>query len=395
MLEDAMTQDVSSHEIVAAARALAPLIRECRNKMESQRHLSEAVVQGLADAGIFRAYYPRSLGGLEVDPLTFMEMVEELSRVDPSTGWCAMIAGDSGYFGSRLNKGVALDLFGQPPDLRGCGTVIPRGEAHIVRGGVRISGHFTFASGIKYSNWLLSNCKVFDPKGPRTTPQGMPETMMAFVPVQQAQVLDSWVVAGMCATGSHDFVVSDVFVPEERTFAPSSQPDHPGPLFHPRPMMVFLLAPCAACLLGIARGALDVFLGSVVSLSSNMSPMPLRDRSAVQLAVGQAEAMIGSARAYLFDSVSKVWGAVCDGETDLSRVITHARLAITHGMRESARAVDLLYEAAGTTAVYRSHPIERYYQDIHVAAKHWGGYASNFEMAGQSLMGLKPAGPGW
>ena len=93
--------------------------------------------------------------------------------------------------------------------------------------------------------------------------------------------------------------------------------------------------------------------------------------------------------------MGNVWNAACNGEADPSRKIAQARLAITHAIRESVRAVDLFFEAAGTTAVYRSHPIERFYRDIHVAAKHLAGQTSNIDMAGQALLGLKPAGPGW
>ena len=126
-----------------------------------------------------------------------------------------------------------------------------------------------------------------------------------------------------------------------------------------------------------------------------MSPTPLRDRPSVQTAVAQAEAAISSARAYLYTAVGNVWTAFCDGDADPGRKIAQARLAITHAIRESVRAVDLLYEASGTTAVYRSHPMERFYRDIHVAAKHVAGQTSNFDMAGQALLGLMPAGAGW
>jgi alkylation response protein AidB-like acyl-CoA dehydrogenase len=159
--------------------------------------------------------------------------------------------------------------------------------------------------------------------------------------------------------------------------------------------MVFLLAPAAACLMGIARGAMDTFVDFVSGRGTNSSPIPLRDRPAVQAAVGQAEAAIGSARAYLFNAVGNVWNAACNGEADPGRKIAKARLAITNAYRESARAVDVLFEASGTTAVYRSHPIERYHRDISVLAKHWGGQTANIDMAGQVMLGLKPAGPGW
>ena len=208
-----MHSDTSTHDVVAGAKALAPLIKEYQEEMESLRRLSDPVVQELANAGIFQAYYPRSIGGLEVSPLTLMEAIEEISRVDGSTGWCAMITGDSGILGGRLKKDVAIELFGQPPDVRIAGSLIPLGEARITDGGFRISGYFTFASGIDYANCLVCNSKVFDDDGPKFTPQGDPETVVAFVPVDQADVRDTWSVAGMCATGSHDFVVDDVFVP--------------------------------------------------------------------------------------------------------------------------------------------------------------------------------------
>ena len=390
-----MTSDTATHDIVAAAKALAPLIKESQDEMETLRRLSDPVVRGMADAGIFRAYYPRSIGGLEVSPLTFMEVVEEISRTDGSAGWCAMITGGAGIFGGRLHKHVSLELFGQPPDLRIAGTVVPLGEARIADGGFRIGGHFTFASGIDYANWLVCSCKVVDDKGPKMTPEGTPETVMTFVPVEQAVVRDTWTPVGMCATGSHDFDLQDVYVPVERSFRLFDQPDEPGPLFNPRTLLVYGWGPLGACLTGIARGAMDSFIDLVAGSGSNMSPDPLRDRPAVQSAVGQAEAAISSARAYLFDAVGNVWNASCNGETDPSRKIAQARLAIAHSCRESAKAVDLLFEAAGTTAVYRSHPIERFHRDVHVAAKHWGGNASHIDVAGQVFLGLKPAAPGW
>ena len=159
--------------------------------------------------------------------------------------------------------------------------------------------------------------------------------------------------------------------------------------------LVYFWGPFATCLLGIGRGAMDTFLESVAGSGTNMSPTPIRDRPAVHAAVGNAEAALSSARAYVYDAIGNVWKAACNGELDLSQEIAQARLAVAIASRESARAIDLLFEAAGTTAVYASHPMERYHRDIHVATKHLGGSPANFEMAGQVLLGLKPAGPGW
>ena len=390
-----MSDEKPSNDFVSASTALLPLIRESRSEMESQRRLSEAVVRGMDDAGIFKAYYPKSLGGLEVDPLTFMEVVEEISRADSSAGWCAMITGDAGNLAGRLEHKVAAKLFGQPADVRIAGSVIPRGEAHQVDGGFRISGHFTFASGIDYANWLVCHSIVFGDNGPKMTDEGVPQTVIAFLPKEEADLRETWTAAGMCATGSHDFHLHDIFVPRERTLRLADQPEETGPLFNPRTLLIFFWGPFATCLLGIGRGAMDTFLESVASSGSNMSPTPIRDRPNVHAAVGNAEAALSSARAYLYDAIGSAWQVARDGGPNLGQVIAQARLAVANASRESTKAVDLLFEAAGTTAVYPSHPMERYHRDIHVATKHLGGNASNFDMAGQVLLGLKPPGPGW
>ena len=206
---------------------------------------------------------------------------------------------------------------------------------------------------------------------------------------------DTWTAAGMGATGSHDFHLRDVFVPVARTFSLSPPPVYPGPLFNPRTFLVYAGGVLAACLLGIGRGAMDTFLESVAGYGTNMSPTLLRDRPAVHAAVGHAEASLSSARAYLFDAVQDMWKLACDGNSDPTQKIAQSPLAMVNASQESAKAVDLLFERAGTTAVFQSHPMERDHRDIHVATKQRVGNASNCDLAGQVLLGLKPAGAGW
>ena len=390
-----MSSAKTNSDFVSAAMELLPLIRESREEAESQRRLSEPVVKGMADAGIFKAFYPKSIGGLEADPLSVMNVIEEISRVDGSAGWCAMITCDAGNLGGRLPNKVAIELFGQPADVRVAGSVIPRGEARPVDGGYRVSGHYTFASGIDYANWIVCNTILFGDEGQLLSPEGIPLTRLFFLPKEEADVHETWTPAGMCATGSHDFYLHDVFISSERTLSLADQPEETGPLFNPRTTLVYFWGPFAACLLGIGRGAMDTFLESVAGSGTNMSPTPVRDRPAVHAAVGNAEAALSSARAYLYHAIGNVWNADSEGKPDLGEEIAQARLAVAIASRESARAVDLLFEAAGTTAIYPSHPMERYYRDIHVATKHLGGSPATFDMAGQVMLGLKPAGPGW
>ena len=90
-----------------------------------------------------------------------------------------------------------------------------------------------------------------------------------------------------------------------------------------------------------------------------------------------------------------MWERASRGEKDLDAAVAQARLAITHGMHEAARAVDLIFHAAGTNAVYERNPLERHFRNIHVAVQHAAGLPAHMEAAGKALLGLRPTDPGW
>jgi alkylation response protein AidB-like acyl-CoA dehydrogenase len=217
---------------------------------------------------------------------------------------------------------------------------------------------------------------------------------MFLTPSEGATIYNTWSVVGMRGTGSNDFVVKETFVPQERSLSLSEPPRETGPLYS-RGFLTAFWALNAGNALGIARGAMDAFLELAGQTGSTMSATLLRDRSAVQTTVGEAEAIISAARAYLIDAVGKAWQAAVEDSPDPSAQITQARLAITHAVRESVRAVDLLFHAAGSNAVYQKNSLERYFRDIHVAVQHLAGLPAVFESGGQALLGLKPNGPGW
>jgi alkylation response protein AidB-like acyl-CoA dehydrogenase len=338
---------------------------------------------------------PRSIGGPETDPITSFHAIEELSKADGSVGWCAMLSSGTGIFTGWLKEDVGRSMFGQPPDFRLAGSIRPEGLALKVDGGYRVSGRWDYASGVNHANWLLCTSKIEDTNGPVLSADGTPVTRVLLTPVQAAKIIDTWDVMGMRGTGSNDFVLNDVFVPDERTFSLLDPPQENGFLYHPRFFFVGLWTQTVANALGMARGAMEAYLQLASQAGSTMSPTLLKDRPTAQNAVGEAEAIISGARAYVLDAVGRAWASICDGNEDSSWEIAQARLAITHGMRESVRAVDILFHAAGTNAVHRRHPLERFFRDIHVAVQHVAGLPSNLEAGGRVMLGLEPGGTGW
>ena len=291
--------DAMPHDAIAAAINLAPHIRAVREELEATRRVPPSLVQAINDAGLFRPYLPRAMGGSELPPLTVYRVIEEISKVDGSVGWCTMIASGVSLLSGWLRPDVGRALFGQPPDVRVAGSLRPEGQAYPVDGGYRIRGHWDFASGINHANWLLCTCAIMDGDTPRQTPAGAPATRVMLIPADAATIVDTWSVVGMCGTGSHDFIVDDVFVPAPHSFSLTEPPQAPGPLYHPRLLFVVLWTGTVANSLGIARGAMDAFIALATQARSTMSPTLLRDRALVQTQVAEAEAILSAARAYV------------------------------------------------------------------------------------------------
>ena len=380
---------------VAAAKALEPQIRAARDEIQSQCQLPDSLAESMAKAGFFQLYAPRSIGGAETDPITAFNVVETLSTIDGSVGWCSFVASAISMYSAWVPAELGRKLFGNPLDVRAAGSFRPTADALIVDGGYKIGGRWNYVSGVDHANWLFLNCNIVNGAGPVKDDQGEPVTRMMIVPKDAGVIEKTWSTMGMRGTGSNDVVIEEEFVPEERTcllYEPSATE---GLHYNPRSVLMTSWVLVAGNALGMARGAMDLFVDMATSSGSNTTPVLLRDRATVQTTVGEAEAIISGARAYLLDSVGRLWKASEDRNPDLGPLVLQGRLAITHAIRESVRAVDMLFYAAGTNAIHQDNGLELFFRDIHTASHHISGLHSNFEYGGQILMGLPPAASSW
>ncbi|MEV4640361.1 acyl-CoA dehydrogenase family protein [Actinoplanes sp. NPDC049548] len=347
-------------------RALSPAIRELAPLIERDRGVPPALVEKLAGLGVFRLAAPREHGGLEADPGTLVEIFEELGRADGSTGWCAMIGGATSMALGHLPPATAAELLRDPRFLI-AGVAAPLGRATPAEGGYRVSGRWSFASACHHATWLVGG--VVTPAGVR----------LAVLDAAEVSIHDTWDVAGLRGTGSHDFSVDDVFVPTERTFSLAEPPAHPGPLYAFPPLSLLALG-IGAVALGIARAAIEDF-GELARTKRNpLTGDPIATKPAVRVAVAEATALHGSALAYLMSSVKSA------GPDAPRRAAL--RLAISTATRNAARAVDLVYHAAGGSAVYDSSPLQRHFRDVHVATQHAMVSSEVTETVGAVLLGL-------
>lgn len=347
----------------------------------------------MVDAGLYRLFVPRSLGGRELDPLAYFEVVEELAAIDSAVGWSVLISTSSTTGMLRgLPDEVVRSMFTTPRQSIVMGSAPPKGRAVAVPGGYRVTGRWSQGSNILLASWVDVGCIVYDGDEPRRGADGRPEQRLTVLPASEAQVFDTWDTTGMRGTGSHDFGFTDAFVPEERTILVGVPSKRPGPLYQ---FPGWTHVAHAALGIGIARVAVETFLEIAGGKRATWLPGEgqLAGRGTVQAKVGQAEALVGGARAYVRETLSDLWRTVSDGEAPTPRQRAVYRLSIAQAMASSVQAVDLMYSAGGASAIYATSALDRCLRDVHTAHAHVWVAPDNYEIAGRLLLGLDPGTP--
>jgi alkylation response protein AidB-like acyl-CoA dehydrogenase len=371
---------------VEAARKLQPMIRAAADEIEATRELPRALFEALADAGMFRLALPRSLDGAELDLPGYVQVIEELGKADASTAWIVNQGAIFATYAARMEPDVARLIWVDTPRSVVANTPAPTAQAVVVPGGYRVTGRQGFSTGCRHAAWLAPHAQVIE-NGRVRLDNGQPETRYLFVPVAEAELLDTWHVRGMRGTGTHHFAVQDVFVPADRSVrSVTATLREPGPLYRV-PRTLCFASGDAAVALGMARTCLETFHELAGAKTPRAMAALLRDQSMVQVQVGQAEAAVRSGRAFLMETVRDVWAAATQGALTLDHRAA-LRLATTHGIRLAAQAIDTVYNAAGVTAVYEDQLLQRHFQDIHVITQHLQGRLAHYELVGRHLLGL-------
>ncbi|HXA93958.1 MAG TPA: acyl-CoA dehydrogenase family protein [Candidatus Dormibacteraeota bacterium] len=381
----------AAEDLLDSVRSLAPLVAAERAALNRRRELSPRLAAALIDAGLFRLWAPRQLGGAELEPVAGLEVLAALSALDGSVGWNAMIASAYTFFAGRLPERAAKRIFGS----RGAvvaGQLEPGGKAEPIRGGYRVSGRWPFGSGSKQATWFLAHCVVRDPSRGRGAVAGRPEIRLVFVPAAQCRIHDTWRVSGLRGTGSHDYSMKNVDVPAEYCVdVLADQPTRPEPLYA-FPVITFVTAAVAAVPIGIARAALQAFIELARTKRSFGSAQPLSEHPTAQRELGRAALHLRSAEALLFRVVEDMWATVKRGKPPTLEQRAEVRTGCVNAGVSAAQAVDVVYGLAGSSSIFERSPLERCFRDVHTATQHVALAPRTLEVVGRVLFGMEPQG---
>ena len=380
-------------DYLARVTALAPALKASAAEIDERRELPAAIVDRLVDGGFFRLLLPRSLGGAELLPADYVPIIAAIAEIDASTAWCLNQNCGCSMTAAYFTPEVAREIFGGPRGILAWGP--GPGKARAVAGGYTVTARWAFASGSHHASWLGCHIPVIESNGqPRLEADGTPAVRTAVFPKSATKFTDIWHTIGLRGTGSDQYAVKDLFVPEAyslRSIARNS-PDarrEMGLLYCFSSLSLY-----AAGFAGVAMGCARSTLASFIELARDKIPrgarITMRNNNVIQSQVARAEARLSSAYGYLMRSLEDITEAVRErGHITLDERMT-IRLAATFCIHTALEVTDILYQAAGATAIFNDNPFERPWRDVHSVSQQLQGRQIHFETVGQHLMGLEP-----
>jgi indole-3-acetate monooxygenase len=375
-------------ELLAEVDSIAPVLAGHAPLSEKLGRMDAPSIEAVRSTRLLGLFAPRELGGVEADPVTVALVLEALARIDGSASWTIGILGSAPVFGAYLPAATARRIFaeGVPPMA---GSFLPKGQAEPVSGGYRVKGRWPFASGIHHADWV--NATAFVPG--RAQPEGLRTVLLKR---EQVFIHDNWQVAGLRGTGSSDFSVEDVLVPEEMTFS-FMDLSHGNAVTGGAAVRLGLPALFASfhigIPLGIARRALDEITTQAIEKGRGFPPSPLQTHPHFQSALGKAEIELASARALSLHLLSELYAETEGGRTPPAPRQAEARAAATYVTEVAQRVTTVAFQAAGGGALFDANPLQRCFRDISAAGQHFVVSQTSYRALGQFKLNQPDANP--
>jgi alkylation response protein AidB-like acyl-CoA dehydrogenase len=377
-----MATELALDTLLERVEEITPVIRKHASEAELDRQLSGTVIEAMYDAGLFGMMLPKARGGLELHPVATMRVLEAVARVDSAAAWnLVMLQAIAAYAAWMTPKG-ADELFREGiPTV--AGALNPPAVARRVDGGWLITGQCPFASGCHHAQWLAMPALEAGSNAP----------FGVFFPRSQAKLLDTWHTLGMRGTGSADYAVRDLFVPEHMT-APVTPLSNPapgfeGPLYRLWPLAFGVLNE-AVVSVGIAAAAVDEAVRLCKSKTPAYNSTPLREQQLAQFLLGKAQSRVEASRDTLHNAVAEGYEDVARTGALLSESSkVRMQLAASFAAEACAEAVRLVSDAVGTSSIRQEQPYERHLRDAHTLVQHSSKSAPRYGSAGRLMLGLE------
>ncbi len=349
--------------------ALTPLVRSQAGEADQLTRLSDAVIHELRALGLFKLWVPQHYDGRELELVDTLRIYEAAGRIDGSLGWAVMIGSGGGLFAAYLEPTTASELYARN-DTVIAGSGAPTGRAEQVTNGYRVSGHWRYASGAHYATTFTANCVITHDGQTVLDAQDKPLIRaMAFTPAQ-VTIHSTWNTSGMRGTGSHDFSVQDVFVPQAHTFSLFTDTvREPGPLYR-LPFTVLTELPIAAVGLGLARQALDAFAALAQAKKCPDGTTPLAAHPLTQARVVHSDTRFRGLQIEIYELATRTWQVAIANRPLTATELNEITDSCVRCMIDLQRAISELASLAGMSAITQDNEFARAWRDLQTLTAH-------------------------
>ncbi|OBA59069.1 hypothetical protein A5647_18540 [Mycobacterium sp. 1100029.7] len=386
MSHSVLASDLPTHaDVVAAARALQPMLRQHAADGELLRRLPDAVCAALTEAGMFRLQTPKRFGGYGVGVRTVVEVGEVLAEADASASWLVVLGATGSALVARYSSQAQQEIFGANPDARFAGATLP-GTAQRVADGISVSGRWPYSSGARHADWALVGAAL---------PDEPDEAMLCAIPAAELTLEKTWRTVGMRGTGSDTWAGEDIFVPDHRTVSLGAIAEGTGPLpvdesLYRLPSVPAVMVPLVAPLLGIGRAALRVVVDAAQHKPLAGTAITRQCESVgLQIRIAEAAMRIRTARLHTYDMAEALDTAAVDGRLVGYAARAELRARLGYVAQQIVDALTMLMDVHGAGGFAESHPLQQYWRDANTAARHAGLQATvGYEVYGKSMLGI-------
>jgi len=378
-------------DLLKIAKSLEPRIRAAESYMETERRIPIELANELYDSGIWRAHMPRELGGIEADPVEWLDAIEEISRINGSVGWLSFLHSGT----ASLAPETMAEMLQNDRWITAGNVGRAAGKAKRVPGGYIISGRWPFASGVPEANWISGSSILYDENDEMVISpvDGRPWIIGATFHRSDVELIDTWDVLGLRGTGSGDFSVNELFVPRKHVNERGMHfLQYDRPLFR----TWFNVMGHAAHALGLAKAAVEEYVKAANTKAAHGSRRQERSGKdqANHIALAEADAMIQSARLFAWSATREAYEDAKSNSPVSFEHRVRTLQANVWAVQQARKAAELVFEQAGTPALFKGAPLERIYRDIVTAAQHTLVHRNSIDSVGEYLLTRDlPGGP--
>lgn len=379
----------SKQELVARAKELAPKIAKRAKETERLRAPHDDTIKDLIDAELIEILVPKKWGGHELGLDTFMEVTEIISAACMSTGWISLFYIGHNWMVMKFGEQVQREVFDGKPYGLIPGATAPTLKAKKVDGGWEVNGRATWGTGIMHADWVFMG---------GVSDSGL--TRQFIIPVEDVSIDDVWHMTGMSGTGSNDFVVNDVFVPDYRSMPAEEFVGtetegtrlHDNPLYQ-MPLFPFIYIEAVGVWSGGLRGALNSYDEIVRNKVTTHAGTVVKDKQHSQIRLGEAHLSVLIAESLAREQL-RVTDVFLQGDVTNLQARAELKARIAFLVEHCRASVNKMMHQAGSASFNEDVPLQRFFRDMNFLSTHaFWDWAVCREQVGRAQLGLEPTTP--